>query len=84
MFGRGQGHYCCPGLQNPGLLEEEQLTLELVDSKGSGLGGSKHLDAILNNFCPHPVRWKQVWYKVRDRTIRTTLQNDGPDHLGLR
>ena len=41
----------------------QQLTLELVDTKGSGLTGSKHLEAVLHNFCPHPVRWKQVWHK---------------------
>eukprot|EP01052_Picozoa_sp_SAG31_P008166 SAG31_NODE_405_length_16084_cov_3.913982_9_plen_154_part_00 len=44
-------------------MPTQHLTLELVDTKGSGLGGSKQLEAVLHNFCPHPVRWKQVWYK---------------------
>jgi hypothetical protein len=59
------GYYCCPGHQNPAETGVEHLTLELIESKGSGLGGSKYLPSILANFCPHPIRWKQVWYKLK-------------------
>ena len=64
------GHYAQRGLESPALDTRHELggrlTLELHDTKGTGLSGSKHLATVLAQFCPTPLRFKQVWYKRLD------------------
>ena len=64
------GDYAQRGLTSPAMDTPHEmggrLTLELHDTKGTGLAGSKHLATMLAHFCPAPVRFKQVWYKRLD------------------
>jgi len=68
------GDYAQRGLETPASDTEQgpggRLTLELHDTKSTGLAGSKHLATVLAQFCPAPLRFKQVWYKKLDKVAQ--------------
>jgi hypothetical protein len=63
------GDYACQGgLRSPAEdVGGGRVTIELHDTTSTGITSSKLLPAVVAQFCPAPLRFKQVWYKRLDK-----------------
>jgi len=55
------GHYAGSNYDNPNKDGRDRLTLEITDTAASWVGGSNWMPVVLDQFMPHPARFRLAW-----------------------
>ena len=65
------GDFAAPSFADPKKADKvNRMILEITDTHSNLGGGASfkgdYIDAVIDRFCPKPIRYKQLWFKLSD------------------